>query len=342
MTAHGPHRGVFQGGVAAREVSAELSGYEERFEAPAAARGGHGAAVAKSYYQLVTDFYEFGWGQSFHFAPRRRGESVASSLAALERTLGAKLAAGPGKRLLDVGCGVGGPMRTIARATGAAVTGVSIAPYQIERARRHNERAGLAGLCTAIEADFNRLPLGAASFDGAYTMEACCHAEDRRGPFAEVFRCLRPGALFAGTDWCLTSQFRPGEQRHERIRSEIEKGNGVAALASTASLDAALRETGFDVIEARDLALESELPWFEPLRAGFSLNGFRNSRAGAFLTHQLVRALTAARVSPKGTVEVHDVLRLAQRALVEGGEAGVFTPIYFWLARKPGAKKQPL
>ena len=27
------------------------------------------------YYDLVTDFYEYGWGRSFHFAPRVPGES---------------------------------------------------------------------------------------------------------------------------------------------------------------------------------------------------------------------------------------------------------------------------
>jgi sterol 24-C-methyltransferase len=331
-----PERGVFQGGVAPSAVRAEVAAYASEFERPVAERGAHDVAVAKSYYELVTDFYEFGWGTSFHFAPRRRGEGVKASLARFERELGARLRAGPGQRLLDVGCGVGGPMRTIARATGAEVTGVSISPYQIARARRHGDRAGLAALCKPVEADFNRLPFEPASFDGAYTLEACCHAEDRRRPFGEVFRVLKPGARFAGTDWCLTDRFRPGDPRDERVKLAIEKGNGVAALAPAAALTAALRESGFEVLEARDLALDSELPWYEPLQAGFSLNGFRNSRAGALVTHQIVRALEAARLSPKGTVEVHDVLRLAQRALVEGGEAAIFTPIFFWMARKPG------
>ena len=40
------------------------------------------------------------------------------------------------------------------------------------------------------------------------------------------------------------------------------------------------------------------------------------------------------RLSPKGTVAAHDVLRLAQSALVEGGREGIFTPMFFFLARK--------
>ncbi len=331
-----PQKGLFQGGVSASAVAGEVERYAGEFDRSVQERGANDVSVARSYYQLVTDFYEYGWGQSFHFAPRKRGEGQRDCLARLERSLAVALQVGAAGRLLDVGCGVGGPMRTVARATGARVTGVTIAPYQIERARRHNARAGLADRCEVTLADFNALPFEPASFDGAYTLEACCHAEDRRRPFAQVFRALKPGARFAGTDWCLTDRFRPGDPRDERVKLDIEKGNGVAALSSSTALLAALEESGFELLEARDLALSSELPWYESLRAGLSLNGFRNSRAGAFLTHQLVRTLEAVRLSPPGTVLVHDVLRLAQRALVEGGEAGVFTPIYFWVARKPG------
>lgn len=333
----GPSRGVFQGGVNREAVGARIADYAGRFDETAAARAANDVEVAKSYYQLVTDFYEYGWGRSFHFAPRDRGEGVKASLARYERDLGLRLAVGPGQRLLDVGCGVGGPMRTIARATGADVTGVSISPYQIERARLHNEQAGLGERCQVVEGDFNQLAFEPESFDAAYTIEACCHADQRRRPFEQVFRVLRPGAIFAGTDWCLTDRFLAGDPRDERVKLGIERGNGVATLHSTRELQTALKESGFEILEARDLASASGLPWYQPLRAGFSMSGFRNSRSGAFLTHQLVKGLEAAGISPKGTVQVHDVLRLAQRALVEGGETGIFTPIYYWVAQKPGA-----
>ena len=38
--------------------------------------------VSNLYYDLVTDFYEYGWGKSFHFAPRVPGESFKASLFA--------------------------------------------------------------------------------------------------------------------------------------------------------------------------------------------------------------------------------------------------------------------
>lgn len=47
-----------------------------------------------------------------------------------------------GQRALDVGCGVGGPMRTIAATSGAKVTGLTINDYQVSRAKYHNEKVG--------------------------------------------------------------------------------------------------------------------------------------------------------------------------------------------------------
>src|SRR5207237_1356027 len=123
-----------------------------------------------------------------------------------------------GQSVLDVGCGVGGPMRNIARFSGAGITGITIAPYQIERGREHGKKQGLSHLCEFVEGDFNAMPFEAGRFDAAYTIEACCHAGDRRGPFKEVFRTLKSGGLFAGYDWCMTDAYRPGEADDERIK----------------------------------------------------------------------------------------------------------------------------
>jgi sterol 24-C-methyltransferase len=326
---------LFQRATDADAVRSSVTAYEGQFAGPTERRRENEVDLARSYYQLVTDFYEFGWGKSFHFAPRRRGESLESSLGRFEREIADRLQLRPGMKALDVGCGVGGPMRTVARTTGAKVVGISIAPYHIERATRHNVRAGLEAQCQVVEADFNGMPFEDESFDAAFTIDACCYATDRRRPFREVFRVLKPGSLFVGSDWGLTDRFRPDDTAHQRIKAEIEKGNGIAALADVRELDAALSDANFEVLETRDLALSSEIPWYQPLRASVSLRGFRNSRVGIWLTHQLVRFLEVTSLSPGGTVQVHDVLRVAQSGLVQGGEAMIFTPLYFWVARKP-------
>ena len=79
------------------------------------------------FYSLVTDLYEWGWGQSFHFSRRLPNRDWAASEVAHEAWAAATIQLGPGKTALDVGCGVGGPMRTVA-AVRCAAPGASGVP----------------------------------------------------------------------------------------------------------------------------------------------------------------------------------------------------------------------
>jgi Cytochrome P450/Mycolic acid cyclopropane synthetase len=102
------------------------------------ARKANYTTMVNDYYDLVTDFYEFGWGQAFHFAPRHNGESFPASIARHEFFLALRLGLKPGMKVVDVGCGVGGPMRAIARFSGATVVGVNNNDYQIRRGTKQN------------------------------------------------------------------------------------------------------------------------------------------------------------------------------------------------------------
>lgn len=79
----------------------------------------------------MTDFYEYGWGQSFHFGPRWKGEGFVESIKRAEYHLCSRLGMKPGMRALDVGCGVGGPMRNMAIFSGAQIDGITINQYQV-------------------------------------------------------------------------------------------------------------------------------------------------------------------------------------------------------------------
>src|SRR5438105_4279572 len=112
--------------------------YESLHAATLEERNSKSGSLAKQFYDLTTDFYEFGWGHSFHFAPCQRKESFRASILRYEQRVGRALRSREGMRLLDVGCGVGGPMRTMARHFGVKVTGINNNDYQIGRGCRHN------------------------------------------------------------------------------------------------------------------------------------------------------------------------------------------------------------
>lgn len=97
--------------------------------------------VVNSYYDLATDFYEYGWGQSFHFATQAKGEAYTQAIARHEHWLALQLQLKREDLVLvgviirfnpkDCGCGVGGPAREIARFSGAHVTGINNNAYQV-------------------------------------------------------------------------------------------------------------------------------------------------------------------------------------------------------------------
>ena len=72
------------------------------------------ADLVSSYYDLATEFYEWGWGTSFHFADKRKGETFKTAILRHEHFLAGRLGVAKGAKILDCGCGVGGPARNIA------------------------------------------------------------------------------------------------------------------------------------------------------------------------------------------------------------------------------------
>lgn len=302
-----------------------------------ARRRDYGTLVNR-YYDLVTDFYEFGWGSSFHFAPRHRGESFADSLLRHELFLACNLGLRPSMRVLDLGCGIGGPMRAIARYSGATVIGVNANSYQVARGRELNRREQLEHRCSFLEADFMRLPIEDRTMQAAYSIEAACHAPDKLALFREVWRCLEPGGLFAVYDWCLTDRYDATNPHHRSVKKGIEEGD---ALPDILSCDETLRmvdEAGFERVDARDLADESdhETPWYLPLTGQErSLRSLPRTPLGRSITNVACRVLERVSLFPEGTSEVSDFLNVAADALVEGGRLRIFTPMFFYLVRKP-------
>ncbi len=297
------------------------------------------ATMINHYYDLVTDFYEFGWGQSFHFGPRHRGEAFLESLRRHQHWLASQLDLREGMEVLDVGCGVGGPMRNIARFSGAKVTGINNNDYQIKRGTAQNRAAGLYHLCRLEKGDFMKMPFEDQRFDNAFAIEATCHAPDRRPVFSEIFRVLKPGGRFAGYEWCVTDAFDEKNQDHQRIRKGIETGNALPALTPTSVVDDALRAAGFEIEETLDRAPSSdpETPWYLPLTGRENdFRGIQRRPLGRAFIKNFVKTLERVKLAPQGSSEVSAVLNIAADALVEGGELGIMTPMYFFKARKPG------
>jgi sterol 24-C-methyltransferase len=296
--------------------------------------------VAHTYYDLVTDFYEYGYGTSFHFSPVYNGKSMAENLELSEREIAKLIDAKPGHKLLDVGCGVGGPARNIVKYSGAHVTGITCSEYQVQRGNFHTQKAGLEHLCTFNQGDFCNMDMyDDNSFDGAYAIEATCHAGNIIEPYKEIYRVLKPGGMFVDLNWVVTDKFEPGNPAHEKIKHDILIGGGLPDLRTTDYLISKLKEAGFEVIDCEDLVSHGDLPWYIFLKgkSSFSLESFRTSWVGRTATHCTLKALEKISLVPQGTTSTHAMLNLCADGLIAAGKAEIFTPLLRMVARKPHA-----
>eukprot|EP00850_Spirogloea_muscicola_P015794 SM000124S25926 [mRNA] locus=s124:104934:107848:+ [translate_table: standard] len=318
---------------AAAGVAAAVRGYESYH----AYHGGDKAArkssytdMVNKYYDLATSFYEYGWGESFHFA-HRHGDNLGH-LTLMSWKMDCQV--------LDIGCGVGGPLREVALFSGASVTGLNNNAYQISRGEVLNRKAELENTCTFLKADFMSIPVEDATYDAAYAIEATCHAPDAVACYREIFRVLKPGQCFAAYEWCITDAYDPKNREHQQIKAEIELGNGLPEIRTLKQCHDALICAGFEILEDADLVKTAKVPWYQPIDpTHFSITNFRLTFLGRSITRVMVWTLEKLSIAPAGSYRVAQFLEKGADGLVEGGRKELFTPMYFFLARKPLAAK---
>jgi SAM-dependent methyltransferase len=100
-------------------------------------------------------------------------------------------------RVLDIGCGLGGPARSLVLEHGAGVTGVDSSLEMIQAGIFLNRYLDLAGRPTLVCADGASLPLAARSFDVVWLQHLMASVADKAGLIADLERVLAPQGVFA-------------------------------------------------------------------------------------------------------------------------------------------------
>lgn len=164
-----------------------------------------GDSVANSYDQWTEDgILEFYWGEHIHLGhygspPQRKDFLQAKSDFVHEMAKWGGLdKLSPETTVLDVGCGIGGSSRILARDYGFDVTGVTISPQQVRRAQELTP--------DDLDAKFKvddamALSFPDESFDVVWSIETGPHIPDKESFARELLRVLKPGGLLVVADW---------------------------------------------------------------------------------------------------------------------------------------------
>ena len=249
-----------------------------------------------------------------------------------------------GMKVLDVGCGVGGPAREIAKFAGVNITGLNNNDYQIERATRYAQKEGLSSQLSFQKGDFMQMSFPPETFDAVYAIEATVHAPSLEGVYSQIFRVLKPGGVFGVYEWLMTDNYDNSNPQHREIRLGIEQGDGISNMVKISEGIRAIKAAGFELEIHEDLADRQDArPWYYPLDGdlrmacsiGDILTIARMTRWGRFIAHNTIGVAERIGLLPKGTRKTADSLGLAADCLVAGAKQHLFTPMYLMVARKP-------
>jgi len=150
------------------------------------------------------------------------------------------------QHIVDIGCGLGGPARYIAKRFQCKVSGVDITEPFVETANKLTALLKMESQVRIELGDGQRLPYADASFDGGYTQHVTMSVADRPRFFEEAYRVLKPGAFFALTEHGLGPK---GDPYYPMPWSEDGSG---AYLVTPFDTRAFLEAAGFENIVVED------------------------------------------------------------------------------------------
>jgi SAM-dependent methyltransferase len=179
-----------------------------------------------------------------------RGAAVSRELAKSIDIKGAKL--------LDVGCGLGGPCRMLAEEFNCSTTGIDLSQEYIRTAEKLSSLVGLDDKTNFVQGDANQLPFEDNSFDVVWTQHVQMNILDKKQFYSEIHRVLKKRGHFIYYDI-----FKKGKQE---IMYPVPWANssGLSFLFPYREMDKILYKLGFSNLGSKDQS-DTGIAFFESL-----------------------------------------------------------------------------
>ena len=149
-------------------------------------------------------------------------------------------------KVLDIGCGIGGPARFIAETFQCEVTGIDLTPEYVDTARTLSDWVGLSSRTSFTQGNAIQMHHGDSSFDAAYMLHVGMNIEAKQSLFREVNRVLRPGGKLGVYD---VMRIGPGDEVYPVPWATTPD---TSFVVSPEAYKSELLATGWELIEERN------------------------------------------------------------------------------------------
>ncbi|KAI0381793.1 S-adenosyl-L-methionine-dependent methyltransferase [Hypomontagnella monticulosa] len=245
----------------------------------------------KKHYEIASDYYYSLWGQHIHHGLFKSADETKEQAQVNLINYLLRISALPtGAKVLDVGCGVGGTSRFLAKERGCQVTGITISGRQVQIAKqitgtetggskvtsptdffKYPEEAGKGGTVRFLELDAEKMldhfrpSTGEVqTFDCVWISEALSHLPNKELFFSSSFALVKSRGLLVIADWFKAPDLSP--QQIEGDIKPIEDGMLLPRLYTSDEYVAMAEKAGFKARQtpvdiSKDVAKTWDISW---------------------------------------------------------------------------------
>jgi tocopherol O-methyltransferase len=208
------------------------------------------------HYDVVSPYYQSLWGENIHHGYWIRGdESKEEAQNQLTEHLAQLANLQTGCTVLDIGCGFGGSSLYLAEKYKARATGITISPVQVKMAQKAAAAAHLEAQFLLMDAEALDFP---QPFDLLWSVESISHYHDHPAFFINAARFLKPGGVFALTDWFKKPGLSSAQTR--KFIEPINRGMFVE-LETMDDYESHLLASGLQIVHREDISRQCAKSW---------------------------------------------------------------------------------
>lgn len=206
-----------------------------------------------------------------------------------------------GNHVLDIGCGLGGPARTLATEFGCTVTGLEITEAFYQAAEMLTLRVGLSSQVSFRLGNALNLPFNDGMFDVVWMQHVAMNIPDKNALFTETSRVLKPGGTLA------LHTILAGEVLPIHYPVVWAADPGIDFIEPASAFRKAIEDSGLETVVWKDVT-QRETSWFKATFAKGAKGNTTPPISALFIDNLMEKAKNTLHNLEEGRIAVVEVV----------------------------------